>query len=86
MTRRDPVASAAALDRAGAGTMRATPVRLALSPVEAAASIGMSRDSFDRCVRDEIRVVRRGKLVLVPVPELEAWLERNAARTLEGVR
>lgn len=67
-----------------AKTARPEPPRLALTPEEAAAAIGMSRDSFDRFVRDEIRVVRRGRLVLVPVVELERWLERSAARTLEG--
>lgn len=57
--------------------------RLALSPADAAAALAMSRDSFDRYVRDEVRLVRRGRLVLVPVVELERWLERSAAVTLE---
>jgi excisionase family DNA binding protein len=59
---------------------------LAVTPVEAAALLGMSRDSFDRYVKSEVRVVRRGRLVLVPVRELEKWVERNAALTLEGER
>jgi excisionase family DNA binding protein len=54
-----------------------------LTPVEAADALGLSRDSFDRYVRDELRLVRRGRLVLVPVRELERWIERNAALTLE---
>jgi hypothetical protein len=44
----------------------------------------MSRDSFDRYVKPEIRLVRRGRLVLVPVRELERWVEREAALTLES--
>jgi excisionase family DNA binding protein len=59
------------------------PTRLALTRAEAAAAIGVSVDSFERFVQPEIRVVRRGRLRLVPVSELERWLERNAARTLE---
>ena len=55
------------------------PLRLALRPEEAAATIGVSRDFFDEHVLPELRVVRRGKLRLVPVRELDRWLERNAA-------
>lgn len=60
--------------------------RLALSPVEAAGAIGVSRDFFDEHVAGELRLVRRGRKVIVPVVELERWLEENAARTLEGQR
>jgi excisionase family DNA binding protein len=56
--------------------------RLTLSPVEAAEALGVSRDFFDEHVRDELRLVRRGRLVLVPVRELERWVEENAARTV----
>jgi excisionase family DNA binding protein len=56
--------------------------RLTLSPVEAATALGMSRDHFDRHVRDELRLIRSGRLVLVPVTELERWVEENAARTV----
>jgi hypothetical protein len=60
--------------------------RLALKPADAAAAIDVSRDFFDEHVLPELRVVRRGRLVLVPVIELERWLEASAARTLEGER
>ena len=59
-----------------------TVVRLTLSPQEAADALGVSRDYFDAHVRDELRVVRRGRLVLVPVRELERWVEENAAAVL----
>jgi hypothetical protein len=59
--------------------------RLALTRQEAAAAIGVSTDSFERHVQPELRLVRRGRLRLVPVRELERWLDANAARTLEDV-
>jgi hypothetical protein len=40
----------------------------------------MSVDSFERNVMPEIRVVRMGALVLVPVVELERWLEGTRRR------
>lgn len=55
---------------------------LALTKVEASASLSMSVDSFERYVLSDVRVIRRGRLVLVPVVELERWLERSAERTL----
>jgi excisionase family DNA binding protein len=57
--------------------------RFAFTPDEAARSIGVSRDYFDDHVKPELRLVRRGRKVLVPVRELEAWLPRSAALTLE---
>jgi excisionase family DNA binding protein len=65
-----------------ASLSRPAPPRLALTPEEAAASIGISRDSFDRHVLPEIRAVRRGRLVLVPVKELEKWVDRSASLAL----
>jgi excisionase family DNA binding protein len=56
--------------------------RLTLSPAEAAEVVGCSRDFFDEHVKPELRVVRRGRLVFVPVRELERWVEENAARTV----
>jgi hypothetical protein len=61
-----------------------TTPRLALNPAEAAAAIGVSRDFFDEHVLAELRVVRRGRKVLVSVAELEKWLDRSAAVTLEA--
>jgi len=57
--------------------------RLALGLDEAAEALGCSRDYFDEHVRPEIRAVRRGRRVLVPVKELERWLERSATKVLE---
>jgi hypothetical protein len=57
--------------------------RLALCREEAAASLGMSLDSFERHVQPTLRLVRLGRLRLVPVRELERWLEDNAHGTLD---
>jgi len=58
--------------------------RLALSKAEAATAIGCSVDFLEEHVLGELRVVRRGRRVFVPVPELERWLNREAARTLDA--
>jgi excisionase family DNA binding protein len=57
--------------------------RLALSIDEAADALSVSRDFFDQHIRHELRLVRRGRKILVPVQELERWLEQNAALTLK---
>jgi hypothetical protein len=56
--------------------------RLALSPNEAATSLGVSRDYFDEHVGPELRWIRRGRRKFVPVRALEQWLERSAVQTL----
>lgn len=58
--------------------------RLALSKPEAAAALSMSVDSLERYVLPSVKVVRRGRLVLVPVAELDRWLRENAAYTVEA--
>jgi len=65
-------------------TITASVPRLALRRDEAAAAIGVSVDHFDTHVRHELRAVRRGRVTVYPVRELECWLERNAATALEG--
>jgi hypothetical protein len=61
---------------------RSTPPRLALTVAEAAEVIGMSESSFKRHVQPELRIVRRGSLRIIPLFEVERWLEKNA--TLAG--
>jgi excisionase family DNA binding protein len=58
--------------------------RLALSPDEAAALLGVSRDYFDEHVIDDLRVVRRGRRILVALAELERWLDRASTRATVG--
>lgn len=63
---------------------RAPIPRLALTRDEAAAAIGMSVDSFERHVQPTLRLVRLGRMRLIPIHELERWLDDKAARTLEA--
>ncbi len=58
--------------------------RLALGPDEAAKCLGVSPDYFDEHVGPELRIGRRGRRKLIPIIELERWLDRAAALTLEG--
>jgi excisionase family DNA binding protein len=60
--------------------------RLALSPDEAAAVLGVSRDYFDQHVIGELRVFRRGRRILVALAELERWLDRSATRVTVATR
>ena len=55
--------------------------RIALTPPEAAAAIGVGPDFFDQNVAPELRLVRRGRKRLVPVVELERWTAENAGST-----
>lgn len=56
--------------------------RLALTREQAAAAVGMSLDSFERHIQPTIRMVRLGRMRLVPVRELDRWLEEHAGRTV----
>jgi hypothetical protein len=55
---------------------------LALSPDEAAAALGVSRDYLDEHVSHELRWVRRGRRKFVAVKELERWLDEAAERVI----
>ncbi|MGH2745809.1 MAG: hypothetical protein ACRDN8_25630, partial [Thermoleophilaceae bacterium] len=57
--------------------------RLAVTRAEAARALGVSINSFERHVQPELRIVRRGKLRLIPVREIERWLDENAQLVLE---
>lgn len=60
--------------------------RIALTRDEAAAALGMSLDSFERHVQPELRLIRRGRLRLVPVTELQRWADGAAERTIRNGR
>lgn len=65
---------------------RSAPIpRIALTPPEAAAAIGVGEDFFTEHVRPHLRLVRRGRKVLVPVTELELWVHANAESVLREV-
>jgi hypothetical protein len=56
--------------------------RVALSRDEAAASLGMSLDSFERHVQPDLKVIRRGRLVRIAVLELERWAQDEGEKVL----
>lgn len=58
---------------------RPRPAVLLVSCDEAARRLGISRDTFDRFVVNDLRIVSIGRRLLVPVAELERFVERNAA-------
>lgn len=60
------------------GKRRLSPPRLGLTVSEAAQAVGMSESSFKRHVQPELRIVRRGSLRIIPLSEIERWLEQNA--------
>jgi hypothetical protein len=51
--------------------------RIALTPAEAAAAIGVGPDFFEENVAPYLRLIRRGRKRLVPVHELERWAVEN---------
>lgn len=59
--------------------------RIALTPPEAAAAIGVGPDFFEENVAPELRLIRRGRKRLVPVVELERWTAENSERAIERV-
>jgi len=75
------VADRAALTKPATGGRRTLP-RLSVSPGEAAEMLGVSRDYFDEHVIQELRIVRRGRRILIALAELERWLDRAA--TIRG--
>lgn len=57
---------------------------IALAKPAAAAALGMSIDSFERYCMADVRCIRRGRLRLFPVAELQRWANDNAERLLES--
>lgn len=56
--------------------------KLVLSIEDAAAALSVSRDTFERYVIAELRLIRLGRRLLVPVPELERWVDEHAGTPL----
>lgn len=55
-----------------------------VTKTEAARMLSMSLTSFEKYALPDLKVVRRGNLVLVPVRELDRWAERHADYTLSA--
>ena len=66
------------LNRPVAQPLIAPVPRLALTRGEAARALGMGLTSFKSQVQPDLRMIRRGKLRLIPTAELERWLKENA--------
>jgi excisionase family DNA binding protein len=71
-----------ARNRQASGVKQEPVERLALTRREAARSLGVSLDHFERHVQPDIRVIRTGRIVLVPVRELDRWADRASSSTL----
>lgn len=56
--------------------------RAALSKDEAAQALGVSVDYLEKHVLPDLPTVRKGARVLIPVKELEGWLDRTAGNAL----
>lgn len=57
--------------------------RAALSKQEAADTLGVSMDYFEKRVMPELRIIARGGRVLIPRDELDAWVAASKARALK---
>ena len=57
--------------------------RYTLTKQEAATSLGMSVDTFERRVQPFLKVVVCGQLVLVPPEEHERWVRDNARHLVD---
>jgi hypothetical protein len=57
--------------------------RLALNVKEACAALGVSWDVWKAHIEPDVRLVRVGTRKLVPVSEIQRWLDANAATVLE---
>jgi hypothetical protein len=56
--------------------------RVALTPPEAAASLGVGPDFFDAEIAPDLKVIRRGRKRLIPLAEIERWTRDHAEPTL----
>jgi hypothetical protein len=78
--------SVEALREAAYARAKMTLPRLAYRvPGELAEVLGTSADFVDRHVRPELKLVRRGAIVMVAHAEVEAWLARSGSRILDEV-
>ncbi len=56
---------------------RPDPPRLALNVAESCAALGISADTFTANVLPGIRTVRLGRRIVIPVSELQRWLDEH---------
>lgn len=58
--------------------------RVALTREEAAKALGVGLTTFKEQIQPELRIVRRGKLRIIAVAELERWMADNAGKVIDG--
>lgn len=58
--------------------------RKALRLEEAAESLGVSLDFFREHIAPELKLIRKGRVRLVPVVELDRWIEESACSVFNG--
>ena len=51
---------------------------MALSVEQACEALGVSWDTWRAYIEPDVRLVRLGRRKLIPVSELQAWLDRHA--------
>jgi hypothetical protein len=56
--------------------------RVALTPPEAAAALGVGLTFFDESIAPDLRCVRRGRKRLYGVADLERWFAESAERPM----
>ena len=62
----------------GFAARKQSPPTLALSVEQACQALGVSWDTWRAHVEPDVRLVRLGRRKLIPVSELQAWLDRHA--------
>jgi excisionase family DNA binding protein len=60
------------------GSYKPSAPTLALSVEQACEALGVSWDTWRAHIEPDVRLVRLGRRKLIPVSELQAWLDRNA--------
>jgi excisionase family DNA binding protein len=60
--------------------------RLALNVREACEALGVSWDTWQRHIADDVKIVRLGRRKLIAVAELERWLAANGERIADVLR
>ena len=58
--------------------VRQSAAALALSVEQACEALGVSWDTWRAHIEPDVRLVRVGRRKLIPVSELQAWLDRHA--------
>lgn len=58
--------------------------RVALTRNEAASALGIGLDSFERYVQPHVRIIRWGRMRLVPVAELRRFADEAASSTISA--